>query len=587
MRTISLLFISLIVWNWLAGWLCLEAQQNDNAPATGSNYQVDKRVWNQSYWRQMMRQGLVQSKQKIVKEKSKPGATRNIAGMVKPGGNISVFLGANIPVIQAGTERQSVTTVAVHPLDHNIILLASNSVTLDKTGQDTSAIAIFVSQDGGLNWANVANDLLLRNSSDAVAGMDAQGRFYIAYTRHGDASDDGYSQQLAYSDDNGTTWKQAGAAGDGKAILDKAHLWVDRADNSQFKGHIYRAWTCFNASDKGAQDGQIQVSRSTDRGLTWSEPLTVSQAVEAGSHNHGVGVASGPLGEVYTVWAIYDKFPGDETALGFAVSQDGGKTFAPARRILTNIRGIRHSRTGSNMRVHSFPAMAVDVSEGPQRGHIYVAWSNIGVPGSNQGQDIDIYLIRSPDSGKTWSLPQRINQDSQGQGKQHCLPVIACDADSGFLAVLFHDNRHVPASDCELFTAVSLDGKAWADFPLSNTSFTPHPVFGYAPDHFSDGPAIAVRDGRFYPCWTGNSSEEEKNTPSVGMIYVAPFIMTDNSPDANEHKDSGSQRSRCGATGIEAVLLLTMYGVLRRRTRKATHEMHHLRYRSGRPMPPM
>jgi len=43
--------------------------------------------------------------------------------------------------------------------------------------------------------------------------------------------------------------------------------------------------------------------------------------------------------------------------------------------------------------------MAVDLTNGPDRGTIYMVWANVGVPGINTGNDINVYLIKSTDEG--------------------------------------------------------------------------------------------------------------------------------------------------------------------------------------------
>ena len=99
--------------------------------------------------------------------------------------------------------------------------------------------------------------------------------------------------------------------------------------------------------------------------------MNLSSAVSAGSHNQGVNIQTGPNGEVYAVWAIYDSWPSDETALGFAKSSNGGSSFASATRIISNIRGIRTTGVLKSQRVNSFPSMAVDISNGPTGVYIY------------------------------------------------------------------------------------------------------------------------------------------------------------------------------------------------------------------------
>jgi len=64
-----------------------------------------------------------------------------------------------------------------------------------------------------------------------------------------------------------------------------------------------------------------------------------------------VNIQTGPNGEVYVAWAIYDGWPTDESAIGFAKSTNGGTTYAAGTRIIINIRGIRTSATSKNHRV--------------------------------------------------------------------------------------------------------------------------------------------------------------------------------------------------------------------------------------------
>ncbi|NIW49928.1 MAG: hypothetical protein GWN14_01780, partial [candidate division Zixibacteria bacterium] len=285
--------------------------------------------------------------------------------------------------------------------------------------------------------------------------------------------------------------------------------------SSPYEGNLYSAWTDFG----GPYNEEIVISRSTDDGLSWSPRQEISSAVNAGSHNQGVNISSGPNGEVYVTWAIYDSFPADETAIGFTVSTDGGQTFAPAQRIITNIRGIRNTGTSKNHRVASFPVMAVDLSGGPRQGYIYIVWTNVGEPGINTGPDIDNYMIRSTDGGNTWSPPIRINQDPTGQGKEHYFPWISCDPVTGNLSVISYDDRNVSSTQCEVFVANSTDGgMTWEDFKISDVAFTPKPIPGLAGGYFGDYLGISARGGRVYPVWTDNRTGR-------ALAYVSPFVF--------------------------------------------------------------
>jgi hypothetical protein len=200
-----------------------------------------------------------------------------------------------------------------------------------------------------------------------------------------------------------------------------------------------------------------------------------------------VNINSGPDGEVYVIWAIYDSWPIDENAIGMARSFDGGATFEPAYRLIDDIRGIRDSGVNKNMRNNSFPSMAVDISGGDRDGNIYIVWSNIGFPGINNGNDVDVYIIRSEDQGETWSTPVKVNQDPAGQGSKHYFPWITCDPENGILSVVFYDDRNVGGSDCEVYCANSFDGgETWEDFKVSDVSFTPSPIPGLADGYMGD-----------------------------------------------------------------------------------------------------
>ncbi len=292
-------------------------------------------------------------------------------------------------------------------------------------------------------------------------------------------------------------------------------MWIDNTSSSPYAGYVYDAWTCFG----GTNDGQIQITRSTTGGVSWSAPTAISAAVNAGSLNHGVNISKGPGGQVYVVWAIYDSWPSDETALGFTKSTNGGSSYGSAARIISNIRGIRYSGTSKNQRVNSFPSMAVDISGGPNNGNIYVVWTNIGVPVSNIGTDIDVYMIRSTDQGSTWSAPIRVNQDPIGLGKEHYFPWITCDRATGELSVVFYDDRNVSSTQCETWVAYSHSaGDLWEDFKVSDVAFTPTPIPGLATGYMGDYLGISANDAKVYPTWTDNRT----GTP---MTYVSPYNL--------------------------------------------------------------
>jgi hypothetical protein len=399
------------------------------------------RIWSQAYWLKMAKLGLVEVAPPVpCKEAVYTSSRIDAPGVVTEDS-------PDVPVTDDPNTTQSENSVFVHPFDINTVLNSNNS-----TGWDGSEVDVFYgadalsTTDGGQTWDGSIQGAVGSNNGDPAAAIGLNGWFYVGYIAGN------LGQGVAHSTDAGDNWTHVQVASGG--FLDKNHLWIDNSSSSPHEGNLYSAWTNFG----GDNDSEIELSRSTDGGLSWSSPINISSAVGAGSHNQGVNIQTGPGGEVYAAWSIYDTWVSDETAIGFAKSADGGATFEPAARIIENIRGVRFTRTSKIMRVNSFPVMAVDISGGPNYGSIYVVWANIGLPGVNIGPDIDIYMIKSTDGGSAWSPPLRLNQDPSGLGKEHFFPWITCDPLTGVLSVIFYDDRNVSSTDCEVFVAISEDG---------------------------------------------------------------------------------------------------------------------------------
>ena len=464
-------------------------------------YQVDTRIDNMSYWRRMASLGLVPVAPDV---KAPLGVYK---GSNLTGRSTTTDDSPDVPVTTQNS-TQSENSIFVDP-NNPQALLQSNNSTPNPVGGIYGANS-FLSTDAGSTWGGSVQGAGGENSGDPATAVGLNGWYYVGYIH----SNGG--QGVSYSTNQGQTWTPvlvANSPGGWGSLLDKNHMWIDNSTSSPYEGNLYDAWTNFG----GSNDSEIEISRSADEGLTWSSAVNISSAINAGSHNQGVNIHTGPNGEVYAIWAVYDGWPTDESAIGMAKSLDGGVTWQTATRIISNIRGIRTSGISKNMRVNSFPTMAVDISNSANRGTIYITWANIGVPGVNNGSSADIYLIKSTDQGATWSTPLRVNQDEAGQGKQHYFPWIACDPSNGNLSIIYYDDRNVSGTACETYVSNSSDGGAtWEDMRVSDVSFTPQSIPGLADSYFGDYLAIHARDRWVYPAWTDNRT-------GTAMTYVSPF----------------------------------------------------------------
>ncbi len=471
-----------------------------NAPVPGK-YKVDPRIDNMSYWRRMASLGLVP----VAPDYPAPLGKYNGSKLV--GRNIMSEDSPDVPVTTVNS-TQSENSIFVNPNAPTSVLNSNNSTPRPVSG--IYGANDFMSEDAGITWGGEVQGAGGENSGDPATAIGLNGWYYVGYIHSSGG------QGVSYSTNQGATWTAvlvAPSPGGWSSLLDKNHMWIDNSPTSPYEGHLYDAWTNFG----GSNDAEIEISRSTNQGLAWSPAVNISSNVNAGSHNQGVNIQTGPNGEVYVIWAIYDGFPQDEKAIGMAKSLDGGATWLPATRVINNIRGIRSTTTSKNMRVNGFPTMAVDISSGSNSGAIYVTWTNIGTPGINTGSDMDIYMAKSTDQGATWGTPIRVNQDPAGLGKQHFFPWITCDATNGNLSVIYYDDRNVSSTQCEVYVSTSIDGgETWEDIKVSDVSFTPQPIAGLADGYFGDYLGIHSHGRWVYPVWTDNRT-------GSAMTYVSPF----------------------------------------------------------------
>ena len=419
---------------------------------------IDTRIDNLKYWVKMAEEGIIEFNPEVKTE------TATYTGSKIKGFTVITEDSPDVPVTEVNS-TQSENSVFVDPNDNSIVLNSNNS-TQNPVGSLYGANDLY-SFNSGETWQGEVQGAGGGNSGDPTTSIGLNGMWYVNYIANS------YGMGISYSDDQGDTWSTNTVIPNPGSMADKNHMWIDNSLTSPYEGNVYISWTNFG----GSSDSEIGISTTTDDGLTWSTNYNISGAVNAGSHNQGVNIGTGPDGEVYAIWAIYDGWPTDETAIGMAKSFDGGVTWEPATRVITNIRGIRTTETGKNMRVNSFPVCAVDCSNGSDRGSIYITWSNIGTPGINTGSDIDVYVAKSSNQGDSWSNPVKVNQDPAGLGKEHYFPWIVCDAANGILSVVFYDDRNVSSNQAEAFCANSDDGGlTWEDFKVSDVSFTPSPI---------------------------------------------------------------------------------------------------------------
>ena len=377
----------------------------------------------------------------------------------------------------------------------------------------------YVTFDGGKTWKTVPTpDTKNLVQGDDVVAFSQDG---IAYHAH--LSFDGIrlarpvraenGMIVNVSKDGGNTWTDGTPAINHVNTVipfeDKPGLVVDNAPASRSKGNVYLAWTRFDVygSTNPEHKSQIYFTRSTDQGQTFSMPFRISDTggdcVDSDNTVEGAVPAVGPNGEVYVVWA-------GPLGLVFDKSLDGGLTFGKDKVISDFPGGWDFSVAGLD-RANGMPVTGVDLSDGPNKGTLYVNWIDA------RNGDPDVFVMSSRDRGETWSTPVRVNDDPLKNGKAQFFTWMAVDPADGSVNIVFYDRRDTTGTQTELMLARSVDGgRTFVNHKIDLPPFAANPA-----TFFGDYSSISAYEGRVVPAFM-HFVEGGKLAISVALFRFKP-----------------------------------------------------------------
>jgi hypothetical protein len=239
------------------------------------------------------------------------------------------------------------------------------------------------------------------------------------------------------STDGGLTWGSpvtTAAGGD----LDKNWIVCDNTATSSFYGHCYTQW-----DDHGAGN-RLEMSTSTDGGLTWGAAQTNNTGVIGGQP------VVRPNGTV-----IVPIANANETAIGAFNSTNGGASWSSATTIAT----VRHHTVAGSLREGPLPSAEIDVT-----GTVYVTWADCRFRRSCKTNDIVISHSLNA-TGTSWSAVSRIPIDSTNSGIDHFIPGLAVNkATSGASTQLGLTYYFYPSGSTQLsvgFISSTNAGSTW------------------------------------------------------------------------------------------------------------------------------
>jgi hypothetical protein len=190
----------------------------------------------------------------------------------------------------------------------------------------------------------------------------------------------------------------------------------------------------------------------------------------------------------------------------FYRSTNGGANFTlMSSQQFANQVGFYNSagrHTINNARTAPHPKIAMDNSNGPNRGRLYLVYASNDPPGN--GNKPDIWLRYSTDQGATFSAAIRVNDNPNPTLSDQWFPEIWSERTSGKLYIHWYDDRSNPANfTTDIYATYSTDGgQTFAvNQRLTNQSFT------------FPSPSCSPNSN----CYRGDYTTMTANNPKVGF----------------------------------------------------------------------
>ena len=394
------------------------------------------------------------------------------------------------------------TSVAISPQN-------PSQVVVGVIAQKRKGCDVYTSHDGGLSWSGTSMPQTASNGrlyaggqGDPVVVADRIGIFHFALLMVSGTPPKYTAVATSRSIDGGLTWSNPllvaeleTKEGAEREFDDKEWLAVDDT-GGRFDGNLYLLWQRISYATLPYQS-RMMFSRSTDRGLSWSEPVALTELAPSGQSM----VEIGPGGEVYIAYTR-----GSDGHV-LRTSHDGGETFgAPVRiPVLPAIGGIIPNTWSAQFK--AFPTLLCDRSNGNL--YVVMATPTQNLAGRRVG---GVAITRSTDGGRTWSEPRMISTPTTGDA---IFPSGAIDPSTGELAIAWLDRRDDPTNTlARLYATRSRDGGVTFERPRGFT-----PPFSIDGAWIGDYYGLAGRDGT----WIATFSPASGQMSAVRLRFEDPY----------------------------------------------------------------
>jgi len=342
---------------------------------------------------------------------------------------------------------QHATEVEPHMLANGNTLVAAFQTGRIAPGGATT-IGWATSTDSGTSWAHGFLPGLTRGNgggpydaaSDPAVAFDAKHGVWMIASLPISNTRQTPAVVVSRSTDGGFTWDNPVNVGPSVASSDKNWIVCDSHSTSQFYGNCYVEW-----DDPSTGDG-ILMSTSSNGGLTWSAAV--------GTAGGAAGIGGQPLVQPNGTVIV----PIETNTMSSFKSTDGGKSWS----IPVTISNIQSHTDAGGIRSDPLPSAAIDGA-----GRVWVVWEDCRFRSRCSTNDL-VYSTSS--DGVRWSKATRIPIDAISSTVDHFIPGIGIDpATSGATAHVavhyyFYPKTNCTQSTCQLFVGYVSShngGKTW------------------------------------------------------------------------------------------------------------------------------
>jgi len=332
-------------------------------------------------------------------------------------------------ILQKSDRAEAEFHTAINPLDSNNIVLATMH---GFSNVEDSYFSIYVTKDFGASWelsSFQGKHDGITGTGDPVIAFNSDGKLVLA---HLVLTEDGeINTMLSESLDGGITWSAAYTYPD--EFTDKPWLAIDRTENESTRNNIY-----------------LPTVSNELKFISLNESYEVLSDLVVPDADHIPSVTVASDGDIY----LCDIKRSDPIDIYFQQYSEGGSALVHSTYV-TTIPDFTFDAEDVSTRYNPAPYIAVDNSDGPYSGRIYIAYT-----GSEAIDEtyFNIFLSYSDDKGLTWSEPTVVHSDNSDSIQQFYSSIYVND--KGTLLIDWYDRSNYDNSNLitDFFLGVSFDG---------------------------------------------------------------------------------------------------------------------------------